>query len=357
MRIQKLLDFLNKYNNLPAQGTDAWHSNRANSIGGSELSELIRNPKNVIATKAGLRVMPNVLPMMFGSNFEPVIRLITEHIFQTKIYECPGSIPSAEVNGKTYSPDGLAVAVFKCESDGRKFVTDLITLFEYKCLYSRPVKQMQVHAPYVPQVLSGLCDIPIAEIALYTEAQFALCSLKSIYTDECWMPNSRNTELREPLCRGFIGIYSEEEEPYVDYGEQPQLLYKVMSNLKSNVYKASYSAIMYDGDFNRCEFIKNQNKHIIGSYVDFETEVERFRAYCNACGYYPVGILPYKLVDINIVPVEKKCNYTKQYEPAITDALKKVQMLLSVEDEDDRYELFQKLMGENNTSVIDTLTS
>ena len=112
--MNKLKHFIDKFKYLPEQGSERWLNERKISIGGSELYSLKKDKKQIIRRKINLDTMVEALPMLWGTVLEDLTQFITSIICGCVILNAPGSIPSCEVDGKTYSPDGLGFMRFAC---------------------------------------------------------------------------------------------------------------------------------------------------------------------------------------------------------------------------------------------------
>ena len=114
-----LLDFLDKYRYLPAQGSEEWLAQRLESIGGSEMGTVCgvnkySKVKTLISQRLGLtkRFSGNVWTRM-GNLYENITAMYMEYCLKARIHET-GSIPGLrDPQGKViqaFSPDGLTVA-------------------------------------------------------------------------------------------------------------------------------------------------------------------------------------------------------------------------------------------------------
>lgn len=201
---KQIAEFIHKYKDLPTQGTPEWLAMRVNTIGGSELNQLIKAKKQLIKSKADLEPSNmSYLPMIWGNVFEDTLRDIVTMLVKTEIYES-SSIPSAVVVGKTFSMDGLGLVRYLTTSGTFNY---LITLFEFKCPYSREIKQGEIYPDYIPQVLSGMSDLEIPEIALYVEGQFRLSKFHELGNNPYQLqkvPHYRDTAQRNHNIKDFL---------------------------------------------------------------------------------------------------------------------------------------------------------
>lgn len=376
---RQLKQFLEKYKNLPVQGSEKWVKNREGTIGGSELDRLLKDESGLVATKIGLKKIPDMLAMRWGSLLEDTLRNITSLLLRTAIYEA-GSIPSAEVSGKTYSMDGMGIVRFLCDQWDDKpyeFFMFMTTLFEFKCPYSRQIVPGEVYRDYIPQVKSGMCDLAIPEIALYIEGVFRISRFEELGNNphvESWLHRDGNPRGLLPMAYGFIGFYMESPDVpddddawdvfnWIQSGEMdfaklenPASLNRLLKfATKTGDVKRWQSAIQFQPqELSRCEYFRDQKIPIATTSVDMDEQLVAFYRHCRLNGLLPLGILGIKLLDLNIVPVEKEPGYTKQFEPQIHTALEKINRLQQVEDPGDRELAYNELYGLADTAKLET---
>ncbi len=366
---KKLSQFLEVYKHLPSQGTPAWLSMRNMTIGGSEFYNLIHSPASLIANKIGMTSIPDMLPMKWGTLFESVIRTVMSVTLVTEIHEA-SSIPSAEVVGKSFSVDGLGVVSFLCDRWNDKphhFRMRLLALFEFKCLYSREIKPGVVFPAYLPQVLSGMSDIPVVDVALYTEAVFRICEFGMLGNNpDCieWLQKNPNPKRYCPMTYGFVGFYmrhaeipedDREAEILLEWaasgGEQDfaklgawYLLNRLLKYVKQGIVSVWYSQQTFQStELRRCPWFERQQIQTPDIEIDMDSELATFQRLTRRRRWLPLGVLGYKLLDVNVVTVEKQPGYTKQYAGLINDALQKIQRLKNVVEDADRRREYYRL--------------
>lgn len=369
---QKLIEikeFLKDYKDQPKQGTEAWKEMRG--IGGSELNLLLKDERRLVGQKVGVvkNMGDNILSCNWGSVLENTLRNIVSLVYRTPIFEAT-SIPSAEVRGKTYSMDGMGVCRFYCDEWNDKdynFFMYFLTLFEFKCPWSREIVQGEVYPDYIPQVLSGMCDLGLPEIALYIEGVFRISRFEELgnnphvedwlhvsSSSKSWLAHSGNPRAQLPMCYGFLGFYMEEalipdesgwllldwiSNGNIDFAKlesqgQLNLLFKWV---RQGLVKTWGSEIVFQRrEWARCRWFADQRIPIRDHHVDMDSEAVAFHRWCLDGNRIPLGIMGWKLLDINAVPVEKQTGYTKQYEHQITSALEKVSRLKAIEDPAER---------------------
>jgi len=213
--MNKLKHFIDKFKYLPEQGSERWLNERKISIGGSELYSLKKDKKQIIRRKINLDTMVEALPMLWGTVLEDLTQFITSIICGCVILNAPGSIPSCEVDGKTYSPDGLGFMRFACskvnDKDTKCHVM-LYTLFEFKTLWSRFPEQDVVYKNYVDQVKSGLADLSLVQVGLYSESYIRLCNFEQLQVqdrshNETIHTNRKGMPYTDVLADGFLLVY------------------------------------------------------------------------------------------------------------------------------------------------------
>lgn len=239
------------YSWLPVQGSKEWIEQRQGTthdefdiilekingykilkpptIGGSEISSILGSNKytsreDLIQRKIGNDVFNGNIDTRWGKMMEPVITMYTEHKFQCEINET-GSVPGIRnENGhaiSSYSPDGLAViqknilnTMFMDIADSEKIV-----LFEFKCPRRRkPTDKVPEH--YLSQPLMGMCVIPIAELAIFGDGVFRMCSGNNFAWNSSYSTWFHNTDRgaynNDPYALGVIGLWKNKVKPKLE---------------------------------------------------------------------------------------------------------------------------------------------
>lgn len=247
---KQLAELISKNAYLPDQGTKEWLEVRRFNIGGSEMSVItgengFSNIKKLVATKAGLVHFTGRLATRWGKMFENVTILLMENILHVdgKIQET-SSLKGA-VKHQRYSPDGLAVIKILCgDTIAGEYIERyeyLTVLFEFKSPYSS-IPNGQIAKYYVPQVMTGLCSIPIADLAIFVNNMYRKCRLQDFNTSNKYDTYFHNkdggkVEVEEPIALGLIFIYFNPEtkkkfldahgpeysdEPEPEYSDEPE---------------------------------------------------------------------------------------------------------------------------------------
>jgi hypothetical protein len=369
----QLQNWLKQWNHLHAQGTVEWKKDRMKKIGGSEFYDLIKGKiAPLIKAKLGYRPQLYVISAIQGNVFEPLLRIISSIILDTYIYEAPGSIPSAEVSRKTYSMDGIGVVYHK---DIKKH---LITLFEFKCVYSRPIIQGECPESYQPQVLSGMSDLVIPERAVFIESMFRVCAFSDLNFDTKYINMIYRSKLpdniRKPLMFGYMGLYIPKSEngsfpqpdlpehelnfyyrlmqqnskTMVDWGEESNSgnFFMIMKFIKNDIIKVRYSPInaTRGSEWNRIKWFQSHDKP---NLEKSKLDTNDFSDWTRENKHFCIGVMGWKIFDMNIMTVEKHIGYTKQYEKIITDFTRVLDELYSIEDQMERYNKYVEMFEMN----------
>lgn len=218
-----LKNFLDTNKDLAKQGSDEWLDIRKYTIGGSEISVITGdNPysklDDLISQKVGFSKFTGNIACRWGKIFEFVTIQITEKIMNIdKIYDT-GSLEGA-IEGQRYSPDGLAVVKIKCSDTINNELLEsneyCIVLFEFKSPYSSvPTGIIPNH--YLPQVLTGLCSIPICDFAIFINNVYRKCSISDLDTtliyDNNFHSRDKKLEPTEVLALGINIFYQTNEQ-------------------------------------------------------------------------------------------------------------------------------------------------
>lgn len=354
--------FLQKYKNLPEQGSQEWIEKRKYAIGGSEFAMIVNNKlADLISLKTNLSKIPDLLVMRWGNIFEELARHIAEHVFLCDIYEA-GSIPSVHSDKKNYSMDGAGIVHFK---DGKRVI-----LFEFKCLYSRIPEHGKVYENYLPQILSGLSDIPIFDQCVYIEHVFRLCPMKNLSLEDKTMNEYFHSVKVDdyPFACGLMGIYydckkqipelNDYEESYldrlnnvsyIDFGSMRTkddigMFSFVTKMMKNKYFNTWLSPMELDAKkfTDEIEFI-DENFKFRDLVTDHKKNLKQFKKWCDRKDYKCIGYIPWKLYDYNAVIVDKVPDYTLKYIDKIEKCMSIVESLNKISDIDERERKFREI--------------
>ena len=395
-----LNEFLEQNKYLPIQGSEEWLKSRTETIGGSEISTILninkyQTIKQLIEQKTGISTFKKAAPLWFGNLFEYILQQYTEIFFNTKIYET-GSIPYKKSKLIKYSPDGLAIIktnkltnIFK-ENDlhnkifnKSKFQNDeiekkeIIILFEFKNPFMRVIKPNEIPIYYINQPKLGMEVIDMCEASIFIESIFRFCSYSDIVST-----NSSNSNLHisnkynrsyhfdkipyisDPLCYGSFSLYYEKNNSsthlldiitkLVQYKnnnnihhfdlsaiKDKSIINKIMENIidlkdikiiyhdlciNSNIY--SNSDIYYYNKYNNLnkfkeQIIQNKNNILNNNKLEY------------------LGIMSFKMMDININPVFKSNPITDE----VLDNIYKIINIIKECNKIDDYEIKKKIIN------------
>lgn len=370
-RALALVDFVKRNAHLPAQGSEEWLLQRNKSIGGSQIATILginkyENMRSLVLSKAGLSKFKKAAPLWFGNLMEHCVEQYVHLRWGSTVVET-GSITHT-IDCISYSPDGLCV-IKKSKLDdvfteielrqiqgssSFKPADELLVLMEFKSPFMRIPIQGEIPTYYVPQPLLGMTVIPIAEVSLFIECVFRFCSISQLFTHGYSMYHyDRKRFVNDPISFGSISVVydvnncSQETEDFaqllksqvedydcIDLGtiQDRKLITALMEHLVDGeltpVYHSMLTTLMITDDdlrtfheYNNCPRFNNEVNNTRQQYGD---------------GY--VGVLPYKMFDVNCNPVFKQEILTDD----VVDKVKKVIDLagkISGACEDERNEL------------------
>jgi hypothetical protein len=376
-RIKTIKEFLERWKHLPEQGSDEWKADRTFFIGGSEAEMCETSLATLVAYKIGLKTMPVMLAMLWGNFFENIIRTVCEVVCGTRIYEA-GSIPSDEVPTlKKYSMDGMGCTKFRLSNGRREYK---ITLFEFKCLYSRIPVHGEIPKNYRPQVKGGMCDLSITEIALFVEGVFRLCNIDQLgynpLKNSTLIKKDHINSKSKPFAYGVVGVYADSlpvDNPYalekllakmqaeklpdygLDEGFDYVLLEYVFKCVREKKFETWYSPMCFDGK-GAAEHTKLIELHGFKQpmlHTDIHAQVQGFVDWAAENDKILIGIVPWKLFDINMVTAEKEPGYTLAHKPQYEKAINIVRELMAITDPADRYNAYNAMFFPPTQEDID----
>lgn len=231
---------INKFSNLPAQGSVEWHKHRKYGIGASELATYLDVNKNTtikkaLSEKVGLREStPSTDPcFIWGHFWEPIHRIIIQRLLDIKDSEMKemGAIPYGEdkyTSKFKNSPDGIFIVdKQKLETVFGKQQVDELEI-DYIDKDGKVFGILELKAPigrnpygyipeyYLPQVLSNMCVVQNASFGLFSEMVVKRCSQSDVYGGGNYTPSvgfGNSVMNSNELCyNGCVYVYV--EEPY-----------------------------------------------------------------------------------------------------------------------------------------------
>jgi hypothetical protein len=360
-----LNNFLESNKDLPAQGSAEWLKSRFETIGGSEISTVLKinkyqNIKQLIEQKVGVSSFKKSAPLWFGNIFEYILQQYTEIIFDTKIYET-GSIPYTKSKYIKYSPDGIAIInknnlnfsnIFN-KNDLDKIYKDsifhnnkvnndidkkeLIVLFEFKNPFMRVIKKNEIPIHYINQPRLGLEVINICEVSIFIESVFRFCSYNDIVSNNININNKYNRFYHfdkikfndEPISYGAFSIYYDKSNNnthlldilnnLVEYFNTNNIHEFDLSNIKNKyiINKIMENIIDYkDLKIIYNDIIINTNIYNLDNDIYFYQKYNNIKKFqndikqsketiLNNSNLEYLGIMSFKMLDINIIPIYK----------------------------------------------------
>lgn len=235
-------------------------------------------------------------------------------------------------------------------------------LFEYKNPFSR-IPNGKIMTGYQIQMQTGMYTIPEMSMGLFVDSVIRRCSLEDLnggnaYNTTYHKPGYTN----DPLCWGFIGVYEDAPlPPNKSKGEnrnpETQKIYKIdesessesvmtmediMNSIRMDSSKSKTSLnrcdnnivedIVFDEntydliDFGSCS-VRDFDKFTKGAITDkvlklyyteptvgrfkYYTWLDKFLKFCEDGNFVPIGLMPWKMFQIDLVPLRKEPNFWK----------------------------------------------
>lgn len=321
--------------------------------------------KQLIEQKSGISSFKKSAPLWFGNLFEYILQQYTEKLFDTKIYET-GSIPYKKSKLIKYSPDGIALInknklknyLNNDDYDNKIFnlsyfknissewdKKELLVLFEFKNPFMRVIKPNEIPIYYINQPKLGMEVIDICEVSIFIESVFRFCSYTDIVKinkntgiidyDINNMYNryyhfDRNKYNNKTLSYGSFSVYYESKNNSTHLLQVINNLVEYMMN--NNIHQYDLSAIKDKKiinsimeniiDYKDLKIIyhdicinTNINNDDDSSYYYFNKYnninkykneiIENKLKICNDNNLEYLGIMSFKMLDINIEPIFK----------------------------------------------------
>lgn len=359
-----LNNFLELNKDLPVQGSQEWLNSRFETIGGSEISTILninkyQNIKQLIEQKVGISSFKKSAPLWFGNIFEYILQQYTEILFDAKIYET-GSIPYKKSKFIKYSPDGIALinknklnkiftdndfnniykqSIFENDEINKK---ELLVLFEFKNPFMRVIKKNEIPTHYINQPRLGMEVIDICEVSIFIESVFRFCSYNDIVSNDIIINNKYNRFYHfdkikfnnEPLSYGAFSLYYEKSNSnlhlldilnnLVEYFNTNNIHEYDLSNIKNkhiinkimeNIIDYKDLKIVYHDIIINTNIYNNPNADISNDiyYYNKYNNLQKFKndvvnikkQIKNNTNLEYLGIMSFKMLDININPVYK----------------------------------------------------
>jgi len=401
----------------PIQRSEEWYAIKQKTIGGSEIATVLginpyNKPKDLIAEKIGLVSFGGNTYTRWGSLFEPVTKIWGEIILKMEEHiEEVGSIKGV-IDRQRYSPDGLGVVKLKCEDGSDEYY---IVLFEFKAPFST-FPNGSIPAHYIPQVQTGLLNIPITDLAIFINNSYRKCALSELSFnceyDEVFHKSDfskRKTGLKKNavLACGVIGIYQTAEnyielmkylgyyddenednskdlpdfEPIrqfdsyysdldvdilintpddpIDLGEASKQIMDRVLELYDNkrVHAIYFPVIVNDEAVNELDIVANhelyRNKRKHNIKKLGQSYVQKLKDKCARNDWYPVGYLPWKLFVSDIIIEERDETWYDKIKEPVEDVLAVLDDILGHSDPHMRYEELFSNLNESESYMSD----
>lgn len=335
----------------------SWYKLMYTTLGGSELASVLDKNKykkraDVIKDKVLLRLGESVFnggpACTWGVIFEDILGLCYEQLFNTKI---KGDEICIQVyKGHRNSPDGFSVLNLNVDGeiamDDSNIIGDLITLLEFKCPYSRSPAAIPIH--YEVQVQSGLGVSPVADIGLYTDALFKRCTIMQL-SGSGFKDNSKynNVSLDEDLTIKFHNYVRHGRIIKLEKSIKSKLFYGIIGVFASNADNKDMSDVDF-GNMGYFEF-----EMILNKINDKRYNIVRRPLYdINYSEWISdplfIGVIPWKLYQINITFVERNPRFLEIALPYINSVHEEVDQIYKKE-----FEIREKTRKHVNTIQSD----
>ena len=364
--LNKLIDdFICTFNNDIKQRDKDWYKLMGTTVGGSEIAALMglspySNFYKIVESKIeickGIKSWnsSDTLSCWWGTIFEDIITRFVEIDLGNPVKGT--SICIQKYEGHRNSPDGYVVVNFyKVNDTYNIWTTDLpkslisltlIMLLEFKCPITRKTTG-DIPKYYKPQVLSGLSVSPIAHKGLFIDAVFKKCSIDQLGNNTKYDSSfhKKTDSITMPIAWGVLPIYIS-----ISKIEVIKNIYYLVFDM---IYDANTNDIIDLGDveydiFYRMLQLINEKQLIVKTTTVMlsdgrgDSDLISFSSIPN---YKLFALLPWKLIDVSYIPVDREPNFLENIYPTI----QRVHELVADSLKDDSYEK-QKI-----SNVCDTI--
>lgn len=339
---KKLNSYISRFSDGPVQNSEAWQVERRKYIGGSEMGTILgkethSNVMGLIIKKLPYEItnFTDNFPKFackWGHLFEPVIKEIINNKLKTKIVGDNIWIRDPSVHPHiTNSPDGFGIVKLKTMKSGEIQITSAvgskqkITLFEFKCPISRIPKDNSIPAWYLPQVHNGLnISSEITDTAIFVDAKFVKCSIEDFKLDAFHFDQKFHNYMSEKKsvdAKGYF-LINKMSSKLVDYitTNHPETLYtdpitnKTVIDFGKCNYFCFVETLIDNALDTKCIIISKTSSKI--DFKEFESDI--------------IGIFPWKLVKLVLVPVEAdNTKYKELMYPKIDDIFHDIELIKS----------------------------
>jgi predicted phage-related endonuclease len=348
-----LENFLNKYKDLPKQGSLEWLNQRKYTVGGSQISTIMginkyENLRSFVKTKMDFYSFKKEAPLWFGNLMEPCIEQFVEIEYNTKTYET-GSLPCSFNKYLSYSPDGLCIMSkeilkkkqFNSSIDITEYLDDSeehIVLLEFKSPFARKIKHGEIPEYYLPQPLLGMELIDIAEMSIFIECVFRFCSFEDLYNNKySYYHYDKERYDKKAIMYSAISLFYENENKeinelnnLIDTFKKDRFGYRYKNGdlsfisdrtiinkileLSTDKEKQILNPVYHTVYSNREQDYSDNNLYKFNMYNNpdkFVNELKSIRQREESAGKIYLGTLCYKLLDFNQIPIKKQSLLSK----------------------------------------------
>lgn len=404
--LQILLEYIATLEEGPQQRSTEWYAIRFTNIGGSEVAAVLgidpyKTYAKLIADKVGIgEPFKGSTATRWGTIFEPVTKKWSEIVLKMddKIIEAPSI--KGKFKRQRYSPDGLGVV----KLDDAIY----IILFEFKAPLSRqPGKTIPRH--YKAQVKTGLLTIDIVDRCIFVDNCYRKCTLNDFSFNNTYDEGFHSCDFKKqnslyhnktPYACGIIFFYhtykdhdkfckyanelSEIEDiddktiEDVDYNEKHSLQGDIdllihsknklidFGGVSNNTFdrlldlfdqkriKVKYSSIIYDTNrINEIPIVKTHDnlKHAAKTFNPEKTardKIDQFIADCNIRKVYPIGYLPWKLMNTSFIFQERDLKWASVIQKPLEDAIDTLDNILKAPNPEEEYYNFFPAQSEED---------
>ncbi|VVB71022.1 Uncharacterised protein [uncultured archaeon] len=361
-RLNKIIDdFVNLYNNGMAQRDEKWMKLIQITFGGSEIASIQGDnhwcPKiNLVGMKCGIvqRDNPN-LNTTWGQFFEDVSAIFINQYFLTEVKGDEMCITVHD--GHSNSPDGIIVIhrykdekgrwellTKDTEIDDETQIIHEIAMLEFKNPPIRKLSIKQVPHHYFGQIQSGLSTVEIADFALFVDSTFCICKLDQLKYNDKFNHDLHHYAVhrdiigKSPISIGFSIVYAKDKVKIKGELENVSVdgvilqdigslndteglpIVDLISKVQSKAVDVIHSKHYFTGEM---ENKKDEIRDVIGQVP---------------VGHHPIAIVPWKLFDCNIIPVERDREFITQMFKDIDETIADIRKIKDAPDVGKAYE-------------------
>lgn len=350
----ELGEFVAAHAHRARQRTEAWVAAKARSVGGSEVAALLGHSRyssflDVVEAKAGLSGFRGNAACRWGTFFEGVAERVVALDLGTSLRGTDINVPAPPGSGlegaHANSPDGYCVVGLapapgekepaeRLAAAGEPAPRAAVALLEFKCPHRRlPTGKVPRH--YLPQLWSGLALSPPAQFGLFVDAAFRKCALSDLGPspeyDGAYHRETPGARWRGAVAWGLAAVYAPTAGPgaaegaalgraalgpgarfpgaeLVDLGEAGgELFERALQLLDEGVFRAEHPPPQLGG---------RPGPFPAGGGVSAAL------AECRPPpGHAPWGVFPWKLLELDYVPVEPRPGFLAEIRPPVLEAL------------------------------------